>query len=113
MKIFNLCLLGFGNVGRALARLLVEKTDEMREQFGVRWRVTGVATRRMGWLAAPEGLTEEELLSGEVVSRVRPQPSNVREGLTSARCAVPVETSSLEPPTGGPGTPHSSARRAR
>src|SRR5947209_2306388 len=109
MKIFNLCLLGFGNVGRALARLLVEKTDEMREQFGVRWRVTGVATRRMGWLAAPEGLTEEELLSGEVVSRVRPQPSNVREWLTSARCDVLFETTSLEPQTGEPAITHARA----
>ena len=50
MKNFNLCLLGFGNVGRALARLLVEKTVEMREEFRLGWRVTGVATRRMGWL---------------------------------------------------------------
>ena len=55
MKIFNLCLLGFGNVGRAFARLLVEKSEEMREEFGLGWRVTGLATRRAGWLAAPGG----------------------------------------------------------
>ena len=35
MKTYNLCLLGFGNVGRALARLLVEKTDELRDEFGI------------------------------------------------------------------------------
>ena len=83
MKNFNLCLLGFGNVGRALARLLVEKGEEMREQFRIGWRVTGVATRRTGWLVAPEGFTEEEFLSGELTSSVSPPPSNVREWLAA------------------------------
>src|SRR5437763_9737323 len=109
MKIFNLCLLGFGNVGRALVPLLVEKSDEMREQFSLGWRVTGVATRRMGWLVAPEGFTEEELLSGEVVSRIHPQPSNVREWLAAAGCDVLFETTSLEPHTGEPAIAHARA----
>jgi homoserine dehydrogenase len=109
MKIFNLCLLGFGNVGRALARLLVEKSEEMRDEFRLGWRVTGVATRRAGWLAAPEGFREEELLSGEVASRVRPQPNDVREWLAAARCDVLFETTSLEPQTGEPAITHARA----
>jgi homoserine dehydrogenase len=109
MKVYNLCLLGFGNVGRALARLLVEKSDEMREQFRLGWRVTGVATRRAGWLAAPEGFPVEELLSGGVASRVSPQPGNVREWLAAARCDVLFETTSLEPRTGEPAVSHARA----
>jgi homoserine dehydrogenase len=106
MKTFNLCLLGFGNVGRALVPLLSEKSDEMREQFGIDWRVTGVATRRMGWLAAPEGFTTEELLSGELTSRVPNAPKGVGEWLTAARCDVLFETTSLEPLTGEPAVTH-------
>src|ERR687890_572292 len=49
MKTFNLCFLGFGNVGRALLRLLGEKSAEMREAYGIEWRVTGVATRLLGF----------------------------------------------------------------
>jgi homoserine dehydrogenase len=109
MRVYNLCLLGFGNVGRALARLLVEKSDEMREGFGIGWRVTGVATRRAGWLAVPEGFPVEELLSGEVTSRVSPQPSDVREWLAAARCEVLFETTSLEPQTGEPAISHARA----
>ncbi|HKG14038.1 MAG TPA: hypothetical protein VKB12_11880 [Pyrinomonadaceae bacterium] len=105
MKIFNLCLLGYGNVGRALVRLLVEKTEELREEFGIGWRVTGVATRRMGRLAAPEGFNVEELLSGEISRRVSP-PSNVNEWLAYARCDVLFETTSLEPLTGEPAVTH-------
>jgi homoserine dehydrogenase len=103
MKIFNLCLLGFGNVGRALVRLLAEKEDELREQFRIGWRVTGVATRRMGWLAAPEGFTVEELLSepasGRLAQRASPAPSDVKAWLAAARCDVLFETTTLEPLT--------------
>jgi len=106
MKTFNLCLLGFGNVGRALVPLLLEKSEEMRGRFGIDWRVTGVATRRMGWLAAPEGFTPEELLSGEITSRVPKAPRDVGEWLAAARCDVLFETTSLEPLTGEPAVTH-------
>jgi homoserine dehydrogenase len=106
MKTFNLCLLGFGNVGRALAGLLVEKRDEMRALFGINWRVTGVATRRMGRLVAPLGFAVEELLSGELSSRVSPEPKDVNEWLAASRCDVMFETTSLEPLTGEPAVTH-------
>jgi homoserine dehydrogenase len=106
MKTFNLCLLGFGNVGRALAALLVRKRGELREQFGVEWRVTGVATRRTGWLVAPEGFTDGELLNGGISSRVSPQPANVSGWLQAAGCDVLFETTSLEPRTGEPAVSH-------
>ena len=109
MKIFNLCLLGYGNVARALVPLLVEKTEEMRESFGVGWRVTGVATRRTGWLASPEGFNVEELLSGALTQRVSPPPSGVDEWLAAARCDVLFETTSLEPLTGEPAVTHARA----
>jgi homoserine dehydrogenase len=53
MKQFNLCFLGFGNVGRALARLLVAKSGELREQHGIEFKVTGEASLRIGWLSKP------------------------------------------------------------
>ena len=109
MKIFNLCLLGYGNVARALVPLLVEKAEAMREEFGVGWRVTGVATRRTGWLAAPEGFNVEELLSGEITQRVSPTPTDVNEWLAAARCDVLFETTSLEPLTGEPAVTHARA----
>jgi homoserine dehydrogenase len=113
MKVYNLCLLGFGNVGRALVPLLVEKSDEMRARYGVGWRVTGVATRRMGWLAAPEGFGVGELLSGDIAQRVGPAPSDVGEWLEAARCDVLFETTSLEPSTGEPAVTHARAALER
>ncbi len=113
MKTFNLCFLGFGNVGHALVRLLGEKSVEMREQYGIEWRITGAATRRAGWIAAAEGIHAESLLSGEVaaaaaagVSQATPSPMNVREWLAAARCDVMFEITSLEPLTGEPAVGH-------
>jgi homoserine dehydrogenase len=106
MKTYNLCLLGFGNVGRALARLLVEKSDELRDGFGIGWRVTGVASRRLGWLCAPEGYGAGELSAGEVTQRAEPPPRDVRGWLGAARADVLFETTSLEPLTGQPAVEH-------
>jgi len=107
MKTFNLCFLGFGNVGHALVRLLGEKSVEMRERYGIEWRITGAATRRAGWrAAAAEGLPAESLLSGEWAADAgrggEPRPANVREWLAAARCDVMFEITSLEPLTGEP-----------
>ena len=56
---YNLAIVGFGNVGRAFLRQLIAKELELRRRYDVRWRLTGVATRRSGWLADPDGLKLE------------------------------------------------------
>lgn len=106
MKTYNLCLLGYGNVGRALTRLLAEKTGELREEFGIGWRVTGLASRRTGWTVAPEGFAAEELTAGVPRARVSPAPAGVEEWLAAARCEVLFEVTSLEPLTGEPAVSH-------
>jgi homoserine dehydrogenase len=109
MKVFNLSLLGFGNVGRALAALLVEKREEMRGQFAVEWRVKGIASRRTGWLVAPEGFSDEELTRGDVAARVSHARTNVTDWLDATNCDVLFETTSLEPLTGEPAVTHARA----
>lgn len=107
MKTFNLCMLGFGNVAQALVLLLVLKDDELREQFRIDWRVTGLASRSLGWLASPEGFLMEELLAAGwgmdyLIQRAEPAPKDVKEWLAAARCDVLFEVTSLEPLTGEP-----------
>lgn len=103
MKQYNLCFLGFGNVGRALARLLVAKSSELREQYGIEFRVTGVASRRLGWLASSaEGFEIPTLLAnpanqGEVVVA-----ESIGEWLRQARPEAVFETTSLDPESGQP-----------
>jgi homoserine dehydrogenase len=56
MPHYNLALLGFGNVGRALARLLQRKEAELRSRYGITFSVTGIATARHGAAVDRAGL---------------------------------------------------------
>jgi homoserine dehydrogenase len=99
MKRYRLCFLGFGNVGRALARLCVAKTAELRDNYGIEWEVTGVATRRMGWRASETAIDVSKLLSGaDETSAV----AGIDEWLARAKPDVVFETTSLNPETGQP-----------
>jgi homoserine dehydrogenase len=105
MNRYNLCFLGFGNVGRALVALLAEKTDELRARYGIEWRITGVATRRMGRRVAPAGFDPQALLRGEASSQVAP-PADVPAWLRAAGCDVLFETTALDPHAGQPAIEH-------
>ena len=58
----DIALLGFGNVARALARLLVRKTGTLQSDYGLTYRVTGIATRSRGCAIDPDGLDLEAAL---------------------------------------------------
>lgn len=52
----NLALIGFGNVARALARLLLRKEEALRSKYDITFSFTGIATARHGFAADPDGL---------------------------------------------------------
>jgi homoserine dehydrogenase len=56
MSHYKLALLGFGNVGRALARLLHRKDAELQSRYGISFSVTGIATGHHGAAINPAGL---------------------------------------------------------
>lgn len=62
MAHYKLVLLGFGNVGQALARLLLEKQVELRERYHLTFSVTGISTGRHGAAIDPAGLDLERAL---------------------------------------------------
>ena len=99
MKRFRLCFIGFGNVGRALARLLVAKSAELRDNYGIEWEITGVATRRMGWRASGEAIDVSVLLAG---THQTPTHTGIQEFLAHAKPDVVFETTSLNPENGQP-----------
>lgn len=104
MPMYNLCLLGFGNVGRHLVQILLDKREELREKYDITWRITGVATRRMGWIAHAEGLDPQRLLAGGYHSDGT--LNDVRAWLASAQADVLFEMTSLNPQEGQPAIEH-------
>ena len=79
MKIYKLVLLGFGNVGQALARLLLEKRSELQHRYLIRFMVTAVATGTHGRALNANGLDLERALeimqSGDSLDELSPSPA--------------------------------------
>ena len=114
MPSYNLAIVGFGHVGRAFLRLLISKEIELRRKYDIRWRLTGVATRRVGWIADADGLNPIALLNGHWPSQgAASQPRNVREWLERAKADVFFEASSLTVESGEPATDHLKAALER
>jgi homoserine dehydrogenase len=86
--------------------LLIAKETEMRRRYDVRWRLTGVATRRAGWMADPDGFNPIAVLSGRWPATQAQAARDVREWLEKARTDVFIEASSLDAQTGQPATDH-------
>jgi len=108
-RTFNLCFLGYGNVNRTLVRLLEERAQELRGRYGMEYRVAGIASRRLGWLADPNGLSlpdSEHPTSVSSVSSVVKNCSDVSSWLTAAHADVLFEGTSLNVETGQPAVDH-------
>jgi homoserine dehydrogenase len=90
-----------------LLRLLISKETELRRRYDVRWRLTGVATRRTGWLADPDGMNPIAILNDHwPMQAPNSTPRNVREWVERARADVVFEASSLDVDTGEPAIDH-------
>ena len=96
MRNYSVAFLGFGNVATALVRLLESRNAALASRYGVAWRAVGVATRRSGWRANPDGF-----------DLTRPEGAGTRcydvgDWLLTARPDVVFETIALDPHTGQP-----------
>jgi homoserine dehydrogenase len=117
IQTFNLCFLGFGNVNRTLVRLFADRAAELRDRRGISWRITGVASRRIGWIASPNGLDVAALCGAGTPAREmpgddstprasHPAPQNVRDWLAAARADILFEATSLNVENGQPAIDH-------
>ncbi|HWQ54927.1 MAG TPA: hypothetical protein VN442_14675 [Bryobacteraceae bacterium] len=95
----KLALIGYGNVGRALARLIRKKRG-----LGA-FRITGIHTARHGTAMADNGLLLEPDFG--------PPAASIEAFLDAARADAAVELSTLNPSTGEPAISHIRAAFAR
>jgi homoserine dehydrogenase len=117
IRTYNLCFLGFGNVNRTLIRLLEDRTNELRERYGISYRITGLASRRLGWIADPNGLDvsgllgasapASELTKADATRGVSDKaPKDLRGWLSTAEADVLFEATSLNVQNGEPAVDH-------
>ena len=85
-------------------RLLESKRDDL-ERRGVGWRVTGIASRRLGWRINPNGFDLPTLSSDKKIVESA-ETATLAEWLKASRPDVFFEATSLDPHTGQPAIDH-------
>ncbi|MGA8436902.1 MAG: homoserine dehydrogenase [Candidatus Sulfotelmatobacter sp.] len=106
---YNLCFLGFGNVNRTLVELLRDREPELLQRHGISFRISGIASRRLGWLADSNGLDPARVgqtLLSDKSQESDARPTDVRTWLSAARANVLFEATSLNVATGQPAVDH-------
>jgi homoserine dehydrogenase len=109
----NLCFLGFGNVNRTLVRLLADRAEELRTSHGITYRITGIASRSLGWIADPQGVNVNEVCDARAPARDERAANptrgasqiaakDVNEWLAAAHADVVFEATSLNVKDGQP-----------
>ncbi|HTU41989.1 MAG TPA: hypothetical protein VMF10_09780, partial [Candidatus Aquilonibacter sp.] len=86
-------------------QLLLDREPELRERHGISFRITGIASRTLGWIANPEGLDVKRAPS-PAKSRRSHQCLEVGSWLSAARADVLFEATSLNVDTGQPAIDH-------
>lgn len=115
----RLALVGFGNVGQALARLLMRKKELLARDFGLSFKVTGIATGRHGMAIDPEGLDLTQALevmkSGGSLNELsrRAAPGSVMEFIQDCPADVLFENSPVNVENGQPAVDHLKAALGR
>jgi homoserine dehydrogenase len=113
MTHYKLALLGFGNVGQALARLFLEKQPELLERYALTFSVTGISTGRHGSAIDPDGLDLAhalDLMKGKNRSlsslSTLPVPQDANEFIRHCGADVLFENTPVNYETGQPAMEH-------
>jgi homoserine dehydrogenase len=112
MKELRVALVGFGNVGKALARLLETKQHSIKSGFDFTTIVTGIATNRHGMSIDSHGINIDEAInlvennqSLNTLSKVAPS-ENMIEFIKACPADVLFENSPVNHHTGQPAIDH-------
>jgi homoserine dehydrogenase len=107
----RLVLVGFGNVARALARLLLRKQALLGDKYDLAFSFTGIATGHHGFAADPDGIDIHNALAlaeaGDSISILSAAPvGDVAEVIEASKGDVLFENSPVNHRTGQPALDH-------
>lgn len=108
MTHYKFALLGFGSVGQAFAHLLMRKETNLKENYGITFSVTAIATGRSGNCINPDGINLDKALAlkkgGESldVLSASPAPQNKIEFIQASGADVLFENSPVSYDDGQP-----------
>lgn len=112
MKKINVAFLGFGNLGQSVAKILLDKKEEIEKNYGTTVNVVAITTKTRGNLVDAWGIDLERVLNNIQQTGVIPKTSKTmlqRNSLDVAETVeydVLIEMTPLEFATGHMATDH-------
>lgn len=111
---YKLAFIGFGNVGRALAQLLIRKQSVLEKDYGITFSITGIATGRHGFAVNPNGLDIDKVFEiiegGKSISPLSTfQVQDSLAVIQHSQADVMFENSPVNHSTGQPAIDHCKA----
>jgi len=112
MKNYRLCLVGFGNVGKAFAHLLLKKETELADKYDLSFTVTGIITGSHGQAMDSKGLDLARALAlVEDGGKLEPldtmhAPAEALAFIEQCPADFMFETTPVAPQTGQPALSH-------
>jgi len=110
---YKLALIGFGNVARSLAKLLVRKQDLLKSKHDVTFSFTGISTGSHGFAVNPNGIDIQKALelveSGKDISQLNNSQFPIPDSLSviqHSSADILFENSPVNTQTGQPALDH-------
>lgn len=111
-KLYKLAIIGFGNVGQGLTKILSDKHTLLNERFGVDIRIVAVCDLYKGSVADPDGLDPKMLLNSlEVEGNLKNMPAQctawtAQETIDNSGANILIELAYTDLKTGQPALSH-------
>ncbi|MFI6732459.1 homoserine dehydrogenase [Nonomuraea sp. NPDC050451] len=109
MTRYDLALIGFGGVNRALAQLIAGRGDELAAELGFALRVVAISDLRAGSLVRADGIDLAPLLAGEPAFAGLPGGSadpRTEQVIRGVPCDIVAEATFTNPADGEPALSH-------
>ena len=117
-KTVRIMMVGFGNVGKAFARLLMRKAEELQSRYGLSVVVTGIMTGSHGAAIDPKGLNLVQMLDQAQSGSLSDLTwagfrGNSFDFIQACPADVIIETTPVNPRAGQPAIDHLKAGIAK
>ncbi|MFT3875124.1 MAG: homoserine dehydrogenase [Propioniciclava sp.] len=111
MQTYNLALIGFGGVARALAEIIRDDSDHLADAVGFRMRVVAITDLNLGTLTQPDGIDLDAVLALPRGTNFAGLPGGSAEVdneavIRDSNAAIVVEATFTNPETGEPALSH-------
>jgi homoserine dehydrogenase len=108
---YKLAFIGFGNVARSLAKVLVRKQESLKSKYDITFSCTGISTGSHGFAVNPDGLDIQRALElvegGQSISSLSTMEArNSLDVINNSKADVMFENSPVNTQTGQPALDH-------